>query len=223
MSVTTYFYYVWQVIINALGFNPRVLEVVETYPNSFWVTLGVAVLGGISLLLGQSIILFINRVRPVRFMISLLLNGVLYTLGLVVWAASIWLVGGILLYDIQIDFSTALRIMFVTAAPMTLGFLVLMPYLGTPISKVLYAWSFLLTLGVVRYQYDVGLTGSLVIVGLGWLLMLVLTFTVGRPVVYARNVVWRRIVGSPMDATPEDIMLSYSQRPSGSTGEVKRD
>ena len=221
MSITTYFYYVWQVITNALWFNPKVVEIVEAYPNTFWITLGVAILGGISLLLGQSIILFINRVRPGRFVVSLLLNGILYTLSLVVWAASIWLIGDILLNNIDIDFSTALRIMFVTAAPMTLGFLVLMPYLGTPISKVLHVWSLLLTIGVVRFQYHVGLTTSLIIVGLGWLLILLMTFTIGRPVVYARNAVWHRIVGSPMDANPEDILLTFSDTQGGKA--VKRD
>ncbi|NTU86055.1 MAG: hypothetical protein HGA45_43130, partial [Chloroflexales bacterium] len=77
---------VLQGIGEALRLNPRVFELVESGPNAGWVITLIAILGGASLLIGQSVILFVNRVRPARFAISLLVNGLVFTISLVVWA-----------------------------------------------------------------------------------------------------------------------------------------
>ena len=46
----------------ALRLNPRAFELVEQSPNATWVILVIAILGGMSLLVGQSVMLFVNRV-----------------------------------------------------------------------------------------------------------------------------------------------------------------
>jgi hypothetical protein len=76
--------YVWVGITQAMALNPRVAEVVEQYPETGRVILVIAILGGAGLLLGQSVILFVNRVRPLRFALSLLLNDVIFTISLLI-------------------------------------------------------------------------------------------------------------------------------------------
>ena len=70
-----YFAYLWGGITHALRLDPGVFAFVEQYPQSAWVVAGIVFLAGASTLLGQSAVLFINRVRKSRFVISLITNG----------------------------------------------------------------------------------------------------------------------------------------------------
>ena len=70
-----YFSYLWEGLSRALALDPKVFQFVETYPQSSWVVLGIVFLAGVSTLLGHSAVLFINRVRKSRFVISLIVNG----------------------------------------------------------------------------------------------------------------------------------------------------
>ena len=121
--------YVWHGISMALRLDPHVFEVVDQYPQSTWVILVIALLGGASLLIGQSVILFVNRVKPGRFAISLLLNGIVFTISLVVWAVCIWIIGW-LLFDHPPTMRVTTRMVGLGAAPYVFGFLVLVPYAG---------------------------------------------------------------------------------------------
>lgn len=227
LSIPTYLANLWQVIVNALRFNPRLLELVEAYPaDARALVIGVAFVGGASLLLGQSVLLFVNRVRPGRFLASLALNGILFTINLLVWGASIWLIGRFG-FGAPTTLGSSLRLILLAAAPMVFGFLVLMPYLGQLIYKLLNVWGLLITMQVVRFQYETNLIQTLVMVGLGWLVMLLLTATIGRPVVWIRNQIVHRVVGSPLDATPQDILMAYStaqkEKQAGDTQEDSHD
>ena len=86
----------WAGITNALWLNPQVFEVVEQSQQSRWVVAGIVFLAGASTLLGQSAVLFINRVRRSRFVISLITNGIIFIISYVVWGVTVWLIGRVL-------------------------------------------------------------------------------------------------------------------------------
>jgi hypothetical protein len=174
----------------------------------------VAVLAGASTLLGQSVMLFVNRVRPTRFAASLLLNGVLYTLSLVGWGASIWLVGTALTGQ-DVTLGAALRVACLSAAPLVFGFLVLIPYVGLAVDRVLHVWSFLITLVLVERGFQLELLPAVVCTGLGWLLLQLLTHTIGRPLVALRTRLWHRVTGSPLDARVQDILVEFGSEDVG--------
>jgi hypothetical protein len=201
---------VWNGIGAAMSLNPRVFEIVEQYPQSRWVILTIALLGGASLLLGQSVILFVNRVKPGRFAMSLLMNGIVFTIGLVVWGLGIWLVGKIF-FDDPPTLGVVTRLVGLSAAPYVFGFLVLAPYLGNFFGRAISVWSFLVMLAAINYVDPGGFFEALVVVGLGWVLMLLLTNVVGKPVIALRNNLWHRITGSNMDTSVQDILLTFSQ------------
>ncbi|MCB0193492.1 MAG: hypothetical protein KDJ65_16210 [Anaerolineae bacterium] len=204
MSVIDYLYYLWQAIWNSLIFNPRVYEVVSEYPQTFWVTLGVALVGGASLLIGQSIVLFVNQVTPARFLLSMVLNGLQFAISLLIWAVLLAFLGD-LIFRIDVPFVVATRIMFLTAAPMVFGFLVLIPYLGLTIQKILQVWSLLITLQIVNFQFSTNIIQSLIVVGLGWLLTVLLGGTIGRPITALRDYIWKTFIGASLDADIDEI------------------
>ena len=82
---------VWQGVIQSMALNPRAAEVVEQSPQAGRVVLTIAILGGIGLLLGQSVILFVNQVQPGRFVLSLLVNGLAFAASLAIWAIGSWI------------------------------------------------------------------------------------------------------------------------------------
>lgn len=209
-AVLTFLSYVWRGIEMALQLNPRLLPIVQTYPQSGYIILTIAILAGVSQLLGQSVVLFVNQVRPGRFVASLLMNGLLFALSLIVWGVTTWLAARFL-FAVEQPLRVVIRIVALGSAPFVFGFLMLVPYLGTLIGRVLFVWSLLIVLAGVGGLFQVGFFASLVCVGLGWLLMVLLSMTIGKPVVAVRNWIWHRVVGSPLDATAQDILTSFAQ------------
>jgi len=202
----------WVGSIEAMRLNPRAFEIVETYPRTGWVVLAVAIVGGASLLLGQSVILFVNRVRPGRFMLSLLLNGIIFALSLMVWGAAIWLTSKAL-FPHSIPLSQALRLTGMGAAPYVFGFLVLLPYAGGFIGKVLSVWSFLVVLAAMTSLAGGNFGAALVCTVIGWLVVMVMSATIGRPVIYVRNALYKRITGTDLDASVQDILTQFATSP----------
>ncbi|HXV44979.1 MAG TPA: hypothetical protein VEC96_18080 [Anaerolineae bacterium] len=200
----------WQGIGLALSFSPDLLQRVEAYPESRTLIITMAILAGMSLLLGQSIVLFLNRVKPGRFIVSLIVNGLLYVLSLMVWGFSIWLIGS-WLFEVNQPLGTVMRLVALGAAPFIFGFLILMPYLGLMVARILYVWSFLIVLRAVEFTYQVDFWPALVCVGLSWLLMLGLSHTIGIPIVALRNWVWNKLIGSPMYGSAQDILLTFGR------------
>lgn len=70
----------------------QVFEAMATLPNANKIAIGVLLLAGFSQEIGQSIILFFNRVKPLRFVLSLVLSAVLFIFSYGFWIWSTWLV-----------------------------------------------------------------------------------------------------------------------------------
>ena len=209
-TLPSYIALLWQTIGQALRLDPIFMGASEAGPIPFSVMLGIAILGGISLLLGQSVILFVNRVRPTRFVASLLLNGVLYAGGLVVWAGAIRLTGRIIA-GIEIPAIDAVRITFVSAAPMVLGFLILMPYIGPLVSRILSVWEFVIVYRLVAFHYQTDWWLVLLIVSIGWLVYVIVSNTIGWPIVALTRRVQKWVAGSNLDDSSSDILMQFGR------------
>ena len=97
-----------------------------------------------------------------------------------------------------------------STAPLVFGFLILIPYTGPAIGKVLNVWQLLIMTTSVEFAFQVGFIQAAFCVGLSWLLMLIMSNTIGRPVVRLRNFVYRKVTGSDLNTTTQDILLAYS-------------
>jgi hypothetical protein len=205
VAMFEYLWSVWRAIQLGLRLQPEMVQVVDTYPNAGWIVFGVVMAAGISVLVGQSVVLFLNQVKPGRFVLSLLINGLLLVVGCIVWATTVWALGN-WLFAIDAHFSLVLKLTGLSYAPLVYGFFVLMPYAGPFIGRVLYGWSFLIMLRAVAYTFQVSFWPALVCVGLGWLLLMLLTATIGRPVVALRNRVWQRVTGTTAEASAQELL-----------------
>jgi hypothetical protein len=208
-GIWLYFSLLWAGITHALRLDPNTFVFVEQHVQSRWVVAGIVFLAGASTLLGQSAVLFINRVRKSRFIISLITNGLIFIVSYISWGFTIWLVG-LVLFKVNPPFGEFVRMVGLSTAPLVFAFLVLIPWMGPFIGKVLNVWSFLILFAIVEYGFKIGFWGALLCVGLGWLASLALTNFLGKPVVALRNKVFQMVSGSELDVSAEDILLHFS-------------
>ena len=98
-----------------------------------------------------------------------------------------------------------------STAPLIFGFFVLIPWMGPFISKILNIWGFLILVSVVEFGFQVGLVRALIVVGCGWLVMMLLNNVIGRPIVALRNRLWHMVAGTSLDADTHDLLLQFSK------------
>lgn len=186
---------VWEAIGLALGLNREAARFVKVQVEPIAVVLTVAFIAGVSLLLGQSVVLFLNRVSKTRFIITLVLNAVIYVINLAIWSVVIWFVATFA-FGVDQPIGIGAMTILLGSAPFVFGFFILIPYIGIILTRILYAWSFLITLVLVQAVFGIGWLQALACVGLGWLLLLIANRTVGKPIVAVRDRIFRRFTGS---------------------------
>lgn len=152
------------------------------HPNAFWIAVGMIVLVGASVLLGQSVGLFLSRVPPRRFLLSLLLNGVLFVFGVLFWSLLVWWLGWLFLPTVDASYRRVALVIALSYAPFVFGFLILLPYAGIPIDVLLYVWSALLAVRGVEYVFQTGFWPALWVVFGSFLVMFLVQSTIGKPI-----------------------------------------
>jgi hypothetical protein len=208
MGLIEFWERVFHIIGLALRLNPEAFTVLRASSHPNLVLFAIVVLCGASLLLGQSVILFLNRVPPPRFVLSLLLNGVLFGVGLLIWGLIIFLIASGM-FGLRPVRGTLLWVICLSSAPFILGFLVLIPWAGIFIGRVLSAWSLLIALLGVQQIYRISFWAALLCVALGWLAMQLAQATVGKPIVALRDWLWRKVVGNPQYRHASDILEAF--------------
>ena len=209
-GIFEYISLVFTAIGYALRLDERVYAAAVVHPRGVEIILGVVFLAGVSMFLGQSVILFVNRVRRGRFVFSLLTNGVVFVISYLIWGLAIAFIGW-LMFDVEAkDLVIVAALVGLSTAPLVFGFLILIPYAGPAVGMLLNVWQLLIMITVVEFTFRVGTIAAIICVGLSWLLMLILTNTIGRPVVRLRNALYRKVTGSDLESTTQDILLEFS-------------
>ena len=72
------FTHLWALVRGALALNASTFERVHTEPHSLLAALTIVFLAGLSQSLSQIVVLFINQVRPLRFVLSLLISALFF-------------------------------------------------------------------------------------------------------------------------------------------------
>jgi predicted Abi (CAAX) family protease len=173
-------------------------------PNGLWLALLIVLLSGLSIAVGQSIILFINRVKPGRFAFSLLLNAVLFTFGFIFLTLSTWLIC-LLPKSPHIPLLTLIEVFGLGYAPLLFGFLEALPYFGYPISNLLSIWNLLALVVGFAAVARVGAGSALTYVALGWGVKFLLTGTIGQPIARFGRILAERVAGVDLADTSQEL------------------
>jgi predicted Abi (CAAX) family protease len=170
----------WELIGYVFALNDEAFRVAVSLPGGTRLALLVVLVSGLSQGIGQSIMLFINRVRPTRFAISLVINAILFVFGFLALVLSTWL---ITLFPgaEKVAFSQLVTVLGLAYAPLLFSFLGALPYLGVPILKVLAVWNLLAMVVGFGAIANLSVSRAFGYVVFGWIVLQVLQNTVGRP------------------------------------------
>jgi len=172
----------------------------------------IMVVAGASLLLGQSVALFINHTPRHRFVLSMLVSGLVFAFGILVWAVTIavaaWLIG--------LDGPEAGVELFpyvaLGQAPLLWAFLTLAPYVGPRILNALEIWAFFATTVGVAVAIDIDPAEAVVVTLVGWLISRFVRATIGRPLRGADSWLIDRVAGITSARTPQDAFAFFRDR-----------
>ena len=183
-----------ELIRDVLRMTSGFAETVVTTPGAGRLAVIVVVLAGLSESVGESVVLFANRVKPKHFVRSLFISAFIFAFTYFFLAASIWAVAR-LFFVPDASFRQIATVVALAQAPRLCGFLVFLPYFGLATSVLLWIWGLLATtVGVVEL---LALTAwqAAAVVALGSLLLLTLQRTIGRPLLALARIARRRAAG----------------------------
>jgi hypothetical protein len=145
------------------------------------VALTIVILAGLSEAVAQSIVLFVNRVRPARFVCSWAIDALLFLFGYAFVVLSTWAVSRVPgLPHLGLK---ALAIVFALSyAPLLFSFLAALPYFGPGILTLLRTWHLLAMVVGVAAIGRVGLLVAAICVALGWIVMVLAQRSFGKPI-----------------------------------------
>lgn len=186
----------WTLWLAGLRLDPDVSAVLDA--DGSWVpVITIAVVAAMATMIGQSVVLFINRVRRWALVFSLLVSivGVLGTHlleGLILWGL------GTLIFDQPRTPLEVTKAVILSSAPLAFGFLTAMPLLGPAINRLLSVWSLLVLWAVVAALYPSGPWAAAGMVLAAWLGMLLFGQLLGPALASLRDWIWRAINGRPL-------------------------
>ncbi|HIK43852.1 MAG TPA: CAAX protease [Leptolyngbyaceae cyanobacterium M65_K2018_010] len=200
----------WEAIGYVFALNGEAFRIAATWPEALKVALLVVLLAGLSQGIGQSIILFLNQVKPVRFVLSLAINAVLFTLGFLALVLSTWLLT-LTPWSQSVPFEQLVTVLGLAYAPLLFSFLGALPYLGLPILNLLSVWHLLAMVVGFGAITNLGLMGAFRYVFLGWLVLQILQNTIGRPIASLGKRIANRAAGVELVTSRRDLTASMQE------------
>ena len=114
------FTHLWSLISGAIALDSETFQRLQNEPHSLLAALTIVFIAGFSQSLSQIVVLFINQVRPIRFVLSLLISALFFVIGYGFWALSTWVILN-LTFAGPLSFSAVLKTLGFSYAPLMLG------------------------------------------------------------------------------------------------------
>jgi hypothetical protein len=191
-------------IRQAMMLNDEIFIAIARSPKGIYLALVVVGLAGVSETIGQSLMLFINRIRPIRFIPAVLIGVFSYIVGYLLWTTSVFVVARYG-FNVTATWITIASVVGLAYAPQVLAFFELTPYFGNPFGILLSLWTMVAVVVAIVAGLDMTLGQAVFAAGLGWLLLQVVRRTVGRPA----NSIWgwvrTRAIGTHLQYDSDDL------------------
>ena len=204
LSFEQFFEQFKDLIGGAFSLEPEAFRTITRLPSGQTKALLTVFLAGLSLAVGQSIILFINQVKPLRFVLSLILNAILFAFGFLFLVSSTWLVGWLPGF-VSIPWQVLVVDLGLSYAPLLFSFLGALPYAGAPILNVLSVWHLLAMVAGVSAIAQTSAANAFLHVALGWFTWQLLSRTIGQPITQIGRHLTRRVAAVEVSKTRSEL------------------
>ncbi len=193
-----------ELLAGAFSFRLEAFEQIGNAANGLSIALLIVLFVGLSLAVGQAIVLFINRVQPIRFIFSLLISAILYTFGYLFLVLSTWLIC-LVPWSVHVPFETLARVFGLSYAPLLFSFLAALPYLGVPIYSLLSVWHLLALVVGFSAIAKVSITAALGYVAFSWMVLQFLQQSIGQPIANLGRLLANTVAGVELATRREDL------------------
>jgi hypothetical protein len=163
----------------ALSLDPAAFQTAYNQVDVSGIFLWIVLIGGMSLMFGQSVVLFANRVKPGRFALSLLFGAFKFILDVFVVLFVVWAIVN-LRSDQSWDFWQVGRAIALAAAPYWLGVFILVPFLGLLWERLLKVYVFIAIIVAVQTIFGLPFLRALSGAAVVWLVSYFITVGFGR-------------------------------------------
>lgn len=194
----------YEIIRQALRLNPQVFSDIQLENSSIYLAFGVVVLAALSESLGQSVVLFLNRVQPLRFIMALLISTLSNIVGYFLWTATVWLVVRYA-FNLEVPIWVVANAVGLAYAPQLLAFFELTPFLGNMFGLLLTLWSLVAIIVAIHAGLGLVTWQATLASALGWVLIQLWRRSLGRPLYALGRWVKRRAAGVPLEVTVQDV------------------
>ena len=201
------FQLVWQI----LTLQGDAYSFVLTAENGRLLAFIIFAVAGFSYTLGQSGVLFANRVPRNRFLGSLLGGVLILVAELFLWALSIWGFAGLVLGEIR-PYIDILLLVAISFAPFLFGFFIILPVLGIWISKLLRIWVFLCVFVGVGSILQFGFWQALGCTIVGWLIFELLANLPVFDEHHLRGWIWHEATGKVARFSSEELADALAEQ-----------
>ncbi len=162
----------------------------------------------LSLLFGNSVVLFANRVSRSQFIRSLLAFAFLFLLTFLFWTLSVQALSAVL-FGVHKPFVDVFIIVSQSFTPFILGFLILLPHLGHYLYALLRVWVMFNLILHVAHAYDFGPIQALLVSLLGWLLLELVTSLSFLQLDAVKRWFLKITTGKAEYRDPNDLVMEY--------------
>lgn len=168
------------------------------------IVLPTVLIAGISEAIGQCYVLFANRVRPFRFVLTIAINVLIFVAGFFVTVVSVWAVGRFI-FDFDEAAMRALIAVSFSYQPLWFAFLSVLPYFGSYIVLFLYFlvyWQLSRTLITLDFTLAQAVASS----ALSLIIVFITRTTVGRPIIWLIQKIRNIAAGTRLERRVEDAL-----------------
>lgn len=194
----------FQTLRLSLRLDPSIYILLQESTHGLRYAALVVTLAGVSESIGQSVVLFLNRVQPKRFVLAVSITTINHIVGYFLWTAVIWSVGNLLSQTEQSWYAVAV-VVGLAYAPQLFAFFELTPYLGNLIWGILTLWSMVAIVVALHYGLGIETWQALLVSALGWIVVQAIRRTVGRPIMRFQMWMQHRAAGVPLLVKQDDV------------------
>ena len=201
----------------ALGFSADAFAQTVRSADAQAAALVIAFLAGVSEMLGQSVILVINRVALYRFLASLAFTGLTYVLTALTWALSAIAVAPLTRLGMLApgEIAGVFGVVSLSFAPRLFGVFAMAPYFGQAFGNLLEALAMMLAIFGLHAGFGLPLHAALFCGGAGWVLSYVARAYLGHALAKPLGRMRIAVSGSALDRTPQQIIDDLAKRLAG--------
>lgn len=175
------FTHFWPLVKGAIALHAETFQAIQTQSYSLLTALTVVFVAGLAQSLSQMAVLFINQVRPLRFVLSLFISALFFVVGFGFWALSLWSILNLAFAE-PLSLTAVVRTLGFSYAPLILSIFVMLPYFGGGIFVVLSIWTLLAVVVGIDAITPLGRWDAFESAALGWIVVQLLQKTVGQPI-----------------------------------------